>query len=163
MKKAAAIIIVLLSIPFYLAGLLFLIAATGQATRLVPGLVLVAIATGLLVGGLRSLRRMADRSPEALRTGAVELAKRLGGELTASQFRAEYRISNELALKTLDGLVAEGSAMREERENRTVYVFTGLQPSLSEKRCPYCGTQLPVRTALRKCPNCGGQLEITKT
>ncbi|HHX63734.1 MAG TPA: zinc ribbon domain-containing protein [Chloroflexi bacterium] len=163
MKKAAAIVIVLLSIPFYLFGILFLIASSGQATRLVPGLVMVAIATGLLIGGIRWLRRMADRSPEALRTGAIELARRLGGELTASQFRAEYRISNDLALRTLDGLVAEGNAVREERESRTVYVFTGLKPSLSEKRCPYCGTQLPVRTALRKCPNCGGQLEITKT
>jgi len=59
--------------------------------------------------------------------------------------------------------VADGTARREDREDRTVYVISGLAASLAKKRCPYCGTELPMRSDLRKCPNCGGQLEITKT
>lgn len=163
MKKLVAIIVVLLSIPFYTLGLLFLIAATTKGSRFPIALVLLVIATVLLVSGLRRLRRLAEISPEALRTGAVEMARRLGGELTVSQLRAEYRISHELAASTLEKLHAEGTCTREERGERTVYVFKGLLPSLAEKVCPYCGTKLPVRTALRKCPNCGAQLEITKT
>ncbi len=163
MKKFVAIIVVLLSIPFYTVGVLFLIAATTKASRFPIALVLLAIATVLLVSGIRRLRRLAEISPEALKTGAVEMARRLGGELTVAQLRAEYRIPQELATNTLEKLCAEGTCTREQRGERTVYVFKGLLPSMVEKVCPYCGTKLPVRTALRKCPNCGAQLEITKT
>ena len=163
MKKLWAVLVMIASVPFITAGLLFLIAASGRASRLFPGFGLAAIGVVLLVAGFRWLRRLATISPDALKTGAVELATRFGGELTASQLRAEYRISLEHAERVLDGLEAEGSATREPRDERVVYVFTGLLPSLSKKLCPYCGTDLPVRSALRKCPNCGAQLEITKT
>ncbi|NLG49158.1 MAG: hypothetical protein GX552_03480 [Chloroflexi bacterium] len=163
MKKLPAILAVIASIPFFTLGILFLIAALNQPSRILVALVLLAVGAFLLVAGLRRLRRLADISPEALQTNAVELARRLGGELTVAQLRAEYRISNELASDTLEELVAKGTATREQREDRVVYVVSGLAPSLSEKVCPYCGTELPVRTALRKCPNCGGQLEIRKS
>lgn len=163
MKKLLAILIVLASIPFFTFGILFLIAAVRAPSRGLVGLALLAIGAALLIGGLRYLRRLAAISPQTLRTGAVELARRMGGELTVSQFRAEYRVSHELASETLEGLVAEGVARREARDERFVYVFTELLPSLVAKVCPYCGTDLPVRSALRKCPNCGAQLEITKT
>jgi hypothetical protein len=165
MKKFVAILMVIASIPFYTVGLLFLIAAAmpDKSSRALPGFLLAAIATVLLVAGLKQLRRLATINPEALKTEAVELAQRLGGELTPAQLRAEYRISQPLAVSTLEKLVGEGTAVREQREERVVYVFTGFKAAVVEKNCPYCGTKLPVRSALRKCPNCGAQLEITKT
>jgi hypothetical protein len=164
MKKALAIIMVLLSIPFLLLGILFAIAAaTGPGSRLIVGLVLLAGGVGLLVGGLRWLRRQAEMSPDALKTGAVELAQRLGGELTLAQFRAEYSLSQALGTRILNELVREGTANIEQRGDRAFYIFGGLRPSLATKVCPYCGTELPVRSALRKCPNCGGQLEVAKS
>ncbi len=166
MKKLVAALIALLSIPFLTFGLLFLISAAEPgkaASRFLTAAVLLAIGVVLLVVGVRRLRRLASISEEALRTGAVELARRLGGELTVAQLRAEYRIPQDLAQRVLDQLVEEGNAVREERSGRAVFVFRGLQASLARKLCPYCGTELPVREALRKCPNCGAQLEITKT
>ena len=164
MKKAGATLVVILSIPFLTVGVLFLIAAAaGPASRLLVAIVLLAIGAFLLVAGLRRLRRLQAISPEALRTGAVNLARRLGGELTVSQLRAEYQISGEQAESIMSQLVADGTAQREQRADREVYVFSGLLPSLAEKVCPYCGTELPVRSSLRKCPNCGGQLQIEKT
>ena len=163
MKKLGASIVVLASIPFFVVGILFLIASVAQASRILVALAFLAIAVFLLVVGLRRLRRLAAISPDALKTGAIELARRLNGELTVAQFRAEYSISQEQAAEVLDEMVSEGAARREQREERVVYVVTGLLPSMVEKRCPYCGTELPVRTALRKCPNCGGTLELTKT
>ena len=163
MKKLLGIVQVLVSIPFFTFGILFLIAAMSNPSRFWVALVLLAIGAVLLVSGIRRLRRLAEMSPDALKTSAVELARRLGGELTLSQFRAEYRLSEEQAAPILEQLVADGTCRREERGERVVYVVTGLLPSLAEKVCPYCGSKLPVRSALRKCPNCGGQLEITKT
>jgi len=163
MKKAPAVLAVIASIPFFVLGMLFLIASASGGSRILVAVALLAIATVLLVAGLRRLRRLAAIHPEALETGAVELARRLGGELTIAQLRAEYGISAEEAGKVLERLVHEGTCRREQREDRLVYVFTGLMTSLKEKTCPYCGTKLPVRSGLRKCPNCGAQLEITKT
>jgi prepilin signal peptidase PulO-like enzyme (type II secretory pathway) len=164
MKKAVAILAVLASIPFLTFGVLFLIAAAaGPGSRLLVAAALLIIGVVLLVLGLRRLRRLAAITPEALKTGAVNLARRLGGELTVAQLRAEYEISHERAQQVLIELENEGTVEQERREDRVVYVFTGLLPSMAEKVCPYCGTELPVRSALRKCPNCGAQLEIEKT
>lgn len=163
MKKLGAVLITIASIPFITLSLLFFIAASAAPSRFWVALAFGAIGLALLLWGLGRLRRLAALSDEALRTGAVELAQRLGGELTVAQLRAEYRIPQSLALKTLEGLTAEGTCQREQRAERIVYLFKGLQPSLARKVCPYCGTELPLRQAVRKCPNCGAQLEITKT
>jgi len=120
MKKAPAILAVIGSIPFFVLGLLFLIASASGANRILVAAALLAIATVLLVAGLRRLRRLAAIQPDALETGAVELARRLGGELTISQLRAEYGISAEEAGKVLEKLVHEGSCRREQREDRLV-------------------------------------------
>jgi hypothetical protein len=162
MKKVSATLVALLSIPFLTLGLLFLI-ASNSLSRFLTAAALLAIGLVLLIVGVRRLRRLATISEGALRTGAVELARRLGGELTVAQLRAEYRIPQDLAQRVLDHLVSEGTATREERAERVVFVFKGLQAALARKLCPYCATELPVREALRKCPNCGAQLEISKT
>jgi len=165
MKKLGAVIVTLLSIPLLLGGLLFLIAASepGKTGRLPTALALLALGCFLLIVGLRRLRRLALIAPAALKTNAVNLARRLGGELTVSQLRAEYRIPEELARDALDDLARDNTCRREQRDDREVYVFTGLLPSLVEKVCPYCGTKLPVRSELRKCPNCGAQLDLKKS
>jgi len=164
MNKLTAIIVSLLSIPLYLLGFLFLIASgSGGSSRLLAAFGLLAVATAVLLLGRNRLRRLAEIDPTSLRTGAVELARRLGGDLTVSQLRAEYRISEKQATAALEELAAEGTAVREQREERVVYAFKGLLPSKAERLCPYCGTKLPVREALHKCPNCGANLEITRT
>jgi len=164
MKKLGAILLALLSIPFLVLGILFLIAAsTGPSSRLLVALAFFAPGLALLIFAIRRLRRLAETDPEALKTGAVELARRLGGELTVAQLRAEYRVPQKLAVLVLEELAAEGTCEREQREERTVYVFHELLPSLAKRVCAYCGTRLPVRQALTKCPNCGAPLEIIKT
>jgi len=163
MKKLLAILVAFLSVPFFTLGVLFLIAAARNPSRLWVGLALTIAGAAILIASVRWLRRLAELSPEALKTGAVELARRLGGELTVSQLRAEYHLSQEQATQVLEGLVREGTCEREPRDERVVYVFKELAPSLVQKVCPYCGTKLPVRSGLRKCPNCGAPLELTKT
>ncbi|MFO7698524.1 MAG: zinc ribbon domain-containing protein [Anaerolineae bacterium] len=162
MKKLGATVIALLSIPFITLGLVFLVAAN-SSSRLLTALALIAIGVILLAAGVRRLRRLAAISEEALMAGAVEMASRMGGELTVAQLQAEYAIPQALAQKVMDRLSEAGTAAPQPREDRVVYVFTGLLPAMARKLCPYCGTELPVREALRKCPNCGAQLEITKT
>jgi hypothetical protein len=162
MKKFGATIIALLSIPFITLGLVFLI-ASNSTSRLLTSLAMLVIGVVLLISGVRRLRRLASISEESLMSGAVEMASRMGGELTVAQLQAEYSIPQDMAQRAVDKLVEAGTAVADKREDRVVYVFTGLLPAMARKLCPYCGTELPVRESLRKCPNCGAQLEITKT
>jgi rRNA maturation endonuclease Nob1 len=97
-----------------------------------------------------------------LETNTIDLARRLGGEVSVAQVQAEFKIETALALATLDSLRQKGLCQLEHRGETTVYLFKGVLPAKSIKRCPYCGSEFAVRSALHKCPNCGGNLEITK-
>ena len=92
----------------------------------------------------------------------VDLARRLGGEVTVSQVQAEFRIPNAMALGALERLCGRGECQREQRKDIDAYLFKGVMPAKAIKRCPYCGSEFAVKSAMRQCPNCGANLEITK-
>lgn len=162
MRKVLAIIVLLASIALLTFGLLFLIAAMAKPERILVAAALLASGGLVLFWAIATLRRQAEITPEALATGSVALARRLGGEVTVAQVQAEYRIPPALALETLEKLRAAGQAQVEHREGRAVYILRGLQPSAVTRRCPYCGSSFPVREALRQCPHCGGALDIDR-
>jgi hypothetical protein len=162
MKKALAILALLIATGLIMLGLLFLIAAAANPQRVWTGLVFLALSLLPLIWGITTLRRQAEISPEALSSGPVALARRLGGEVTVTQVEAEFRISPERAQEVLDKLRAAGLAQAEQRDSGTIYVLRGLQPAVVTRRCPYCGSTFPVKEAIRKCPNCGASLEVDK-
>jgi len=163
MKRGLAILSLVIALPLLTFGLLFLIAAMAKPERLLVAAALLAIGTVAAAWGALTLRHQAQTAPEALATGAIALARRLGGEVTVAQMQAEYRIPAERAQATLDALCARGEARAEQREGRVVYVVSGLQAAVVMRRCPHCGSTFPVREALYKCPNCGGELQVEKT
>jgi rubrerythrin len=71
-------------------------------------------------------------------------------------------VPENAARAALARLEAQGLTHPERRDERTVYVFPGLQESKVVRRCTYCGNEYSVREPLHKCPNCGGTLEIVK-
>lgn len=160
-KKGLAIGAILISILLFVAGLIFLIAAD-RLSRLLTAVALLAIGGILLWYAISVLRRLRELSPENLAAAVIDLARRLGGELSIAQVQAEFKIGNELALETLERLRRQGTCQTEPRAGRTVYLFKGVLPAKAVKRCPYCGSEFAVRSALHQCPNCGGNLEITK-
>ncbi|MDI7275650.1 MAG: zinc ribbon domain-containing protein [Anaerolineae bacterium] len=163
MKRLLAIAALVVSVPILALALLFLIAAMTRPDRLLVTAGLLAVGALPLAWGIATLRRQAEISPDALASGTVALARRLGGEVTEAQVQAEFRIPRALALDTLEKLCLDGQARREVRADRVVYVVRGLQASFVTRRCPYCGSSFPVREAVRKCPNCGAAVELDKT
>jgi hypothetical protein len=162
MNKLLSILVIMASIPFLVFGLIFLIAVATNPSRLLTAVALLLIG-GLLLGwGVLSLRRLAEISPEALSTGIVDLARRLGGEVTVAQVQSEFRIPRAMALGALERLCGHGDCQREQRKDVDAYLFKGVMPAKAIKRCPYCGSEFAVKSALRDCPNCGANLEITK-
>jgi len=162
MKKTGAILTVLVSIPLLVFGLIFLIAAASNPSRFFVAAVLLLFGGGLLAWGALTLRRLAEISPAALDTGIVDLARRLGGEVTAAQVQSEFRIPHALALGALERLRGRGECQREQRKDNDVYLFKSVMPAKAIKKCPYCGSEFAVKSAMRDCPNCGANLEIVK-
>jgi len=162
MKKSGAIIAVIASVPLLMLGIVFLIAAMTNPGRLLVAAAFLVLGGGLLIWGALTLRRLAEISPEALATGIVDLARRLGGEVTVAQVQAEFRIPQHMALGTLEKLRGHGDTQRERRGDHWVYIFRSVMPAKAIKRCPYCGSEFAIKSAMRECPNCGGALEIVK-
>jgi hypothetical protein len=162
MSKSRATIAVIASIPLLVLGLIFLIAAVANPSRILVAGVFLLFGVALLAWGALRLRRLAEISPEALATGIVDLARRLGGEVTVAQVQAEYSISQDLALSVLERMRGQGECQRERHGDHDVYLFKSVMPAKAIKRCPYCGSEFAVRSAMRECPNCGGALEIVK-
>ena len=162
MSKLTSILVILVSIPFLGFGLIFLIATATNPSRFLTAVALLLIGGVLLAVGALRLRRLAEISPEALATGIVDLARRLGGEVTVAQVQAEFRIPSAMALGALERLRGKGDCQLEQRKDVEVYLFKGVMPAKAIKRCPYCGSEFAVKSALRDCPNCGANLEITK-
>jgi hypothetical protein len=157
MGKLGATLAVIASVLFLVLGIIFLIAGRGAVA-----FVLLLCGVGLLALGALTLRRLAEISPEALATGIVDLARRLGGEVTVAQAQAEFRISSNMALGALERLRGRGDCQREQRTDHDVYVFRSVMPAKAIKRCAYCGSEFAVKSAMRDCPNCGAALEIVK-
>jgi len=162
MSKTASILAILAAIPLLVFGVIFLIAAATSAGRFPVAVVLLLFGGVLLAWGASRLRRLAEISPEALATGIVDLARRLGGEVTVAQVQAEFRISSAMALGALERLRGRGDCEREQRKDHDVYLFKSVMPAKAIKKCPYCGSEFPVKSAMRECPNCGANLEIVK-
>ena len=162
MRRLVSIIAVIASIPLLVFGVIFLIAAATSPGRFPVAVVLLLCGAALLAWGALTLRRLAEISPDALDTGIVDLARRLGGEVTAAQVQAEFRIPSEMALGALERLRGRGESQREQRKDHDVYLFKSVMPAKAIKRCPYCGSEFAVKSAMRECPNCGANLEIVK-
>ena len=162
MKKLLSFAAIILAIAFLIIGLVFLIAAN-SASRFLTAVALLAAGCALIWVAIRNLRRIQELSPENLETSIVDLARRLGGEVSVAQVRAEFRISQVLAIEALERLRRQGISQVEPRGERVVYLFKGVIPAKAIRKCPYCGSEFPVRQAMRSCPNCGGNLELTKT
>ena len=162
MKKLLPFAAIAVAIVLIIVGLIFLIAANNNPSRFLTAVALLAVGSGLTWVSIRRLRRIQDLAPRNLDTSIVDLARRLGGEASVAQVRAEFRIDQTLATEALERLRDQGIAQIEPRGAGIVYLFKGVIPARAIRKCPYCGSEFPVRQAMHSCPNCGGNLELTK-
>jgi hypothetical protein len=172
MNRILAIIAIVVSTLFLMAGLVSLCAAisfvglepVGLLLRAAVGGMALVVGAGLAVWGGLTLRRLHDLDPENLSDRITQLARRDDAEVTLAQAVAELGVPDEAAVAALNLLERRGQACREHvaEDAREVYVFPGLRPSLVERRCPYCGAEFSVKKAVYKCPNCGGDLRLER-
>lgn len=161
LKKGLAFGAIAVAIVLLIVGLIFLIAAD-RASRFFTAVGLIVIGSLLIWYAIRTLQRLRELEPENLAVSIVDLARRLGGEVTVSQVQAEFKIDHALALQILEQLRQRGTCQVEPRGEHSVYLFKGVVPAKAVRRCPYCGSEFAVRSAIHTCPNCGGNVEITK-
>jgi hypothetical protein len=109
-------------------------------------------------------RRLSEIEPKRLADRIVEMV-RLHGKFEATEAEAVAELAAPASnVQAAFGLLeARREVVREQRDDRRVYVFPNLKESKVERRCPYCGAQFPVKQALAQCPQCGGNLELKRT
>ena len=162
-RRSFAIAVLLISALFLALGLLFLCAATRQPSRLLLAVALLVIGGGLAAWSGLTLRRMRELDPEKLSDRITELARAGGSsEVTLSKVVAELGVPDEAALAALALLEERSQCYRERHEEREVYLFPGLEPSMVRRRCPYCGSEFSVKTPVYRCPNCGGDPQLER-
>ncbi len=143
-------------------GMLFLCAAIQEPKRLPLSLLLLAGGGALAFFSGRTLARERALSPARLAERITAQARVSDAEITLAQTIADLGAPHDAALAALDLLQERGEAYREFRNEREVYVFPGLLPSVVVRRCPYCGNNFSVKTPIHKCPYCGGSVEVER-
>lgn len=163
MNRTMSYLVIGVAVLFLAGGLVFLCAATSNAGRLPLALILLVIGGGLAFWGGTSLRRAVALDPENLSDRITRLARRSGqGEMTLSQAVSALNAPDEAVERALSLLVERGQAYPEYREDREVYVFSGLRAAKLVRRCESCGTEYSVKEPIYTCTKCGGKVEVVR-
>jgi hypothetical protein len=163
MSRTTAIIVLAIAAVLLAGALGFLCMATVEASWLPVAAVLLAVGTGLGIWGGLGLRRLGQTNPKRVAALITELAEASGhGEVTLSEAVAELGVPHDAAVAAFNLLERQAQCHREYRDEKEIYVFPGLKPSLIKRRCPYCGTEFSVRTPVHRCPHCGGDLRLER-
>ena len=163
MKRTAAIVVLLISVLFLAAGLVFLCAVISEPSRLLLAALLLVIGGGGAAWSAVTLRRLRELDPENLSDRITGLAKASGnGEVTLAEVVADLGVPDEVAVAAFNLLERRGEAHRDRVGERDIYVFPGLKPTKVMRRCPYCGGEFSVKTPVYKCPHCGGDLRLVR-
>ncbi len=113
---------------FAFLGLMFLIAASYNPTRIFPGIVLMGIGALTIYAGTYGRRK--EKRIEEIQDDIIRLAKRRGGKLTLAEVVSDLGLPVDLAREALLSLEKRGIAYldfeRVEDEGVEVYKFPGV-------------------------------------
>ncbi|MBI5160772.1 MAG: hypothetical protein HY996_05075 [Micrococcales bacterium] len=163
MKRGLAFALVGVGVLLVALGLLFLVGAAGQTSRL------VVAGAGLVVGaacaaiGVAMHRRADAESPETLRAAILDLARQKNGEVSRADVAAALGARMPKAEPVLDELVRNGVCKATDRDGHPYLVFESMQPRLVIKKCRFCTYEAPLGDDRATCPNCGGALDTVRT
>lgn len=155
-------ILLLAGIIHLFMGTVFLIASSGNNTRLITGIILFAAGSLIFIAGYRLFKKGMVLRPGAIEGVILKAAAKKNGRVSEEALIAETGI-RDLTIFELGKLVSKKRALRESSAEGTFYLFPEFQFELKFKACPYCGNDYPVRKDIEKCPSCGGDLKITGT
>jgi hypothetical protein len=163
-SRTSAVVVLIIAAVFLAAALAFLCMGTVEPSWFLVAAVLLAVGLSLAIWGGLVLRRLSETNPKRVAARITEIAEASGsGEVTLSEAVAELEVPHDAALAAFNLLERQGRCHREYRNEREIYVFPGLQPSMVKRKCPYCGAEFSVKKAVHRCPHCGGDLRVERT
>ena len=164
MSRTTAIIVMGVAAVFLAGALAFLCMGTVEPFWFAIAAVMLVIGAALAIWGGMTLRGLGETSPKRVAARITELAEASGqGEVTMSEAVAELGVPHDAALAAFNLLERQSRCHREYRDEKEVYVFPELVPSLVKRKCPYCGAEFSVKKAVHRCPHCGGDLRLERT
>ncbi len=142
-------------------GLLFLVASPGHAYRLAVAAVGLAGGAACIGAGIKGLRALARRSPEAVREEILAEARRRSGTVSETDLAALLGERWRVGDRQLRALMEEGACRRKVEAGSVLYLFPELQARMAVRRCEHCSAELPIGQEIATCPNCGGTLKTS--
>ncbi|MFC1669166.1 hypothetical protein ACFL20_02160 [Spirochaetota bacterium] len=143
-------------------GVLFLIASGGQGSRLLAGIVLLAIGITILLVGIIIFRKAMSISPAGIKKKLLKLARLNNGEISEEEILASLG-NSDIVEQQLNEIMQRGIASEVIKNGRKIYIFPDFQLEIVVKECPYCGNDYPLRDDIEECPSCGGDLKMHKS
>lgn len=161
MKKLLGYLLIIVSIPLFLLGLLFLIASGGASSRLIVGFVGIIAGSGLgFLGGI-FIKTAFSLTPEQILNSILSLAKRNNGYLTKEAIIAELGNYPQVE-KVIQSILIKQTAIVDYSTGRQTYVFPDFLHEIIVKMCVYCNSEYPLRDPIQKCTQCGGDIKLQK-
>jgi hypothetical protein len=144
---------------FFLLGLMFCIASSGQLQRLIVGVVLAVAGAGGVFFGLRGVLAQVALKPEKIREKIFRLAKMHHGKVAENVILAEAGQS-DAASEVIEKMRNSGELQVSHQAGKTIILFPQFFLSQVMKKCAFCGNDYPVRDTIEKCPSCGADLSM---
>jgi hypothetical protein len=158
-KRLVSVALVVLGVGLVLFGLLFLLGAAGRIHRYVVAAASMALGALLIGLGIRFFRQADKVLPEQLRAEIFALAGRLNGEISEDDLHAALGRRLPQAREEILHLCRQGDCRQQRKGGDLYYVFEGLMPRLTIRRCEYCDAEIPLNQELSTCPKCGGTIK----
>jgi len=160
MKRLGAVLLTAAGVGLVVLGLLFLMAASGRASRYGVAVGLLTVGGALAGVGVRLFKQAEASSPEQLRAEILALAKQRGGELGEADLGATLGPRAAGAAAVMAALEGERACRRLlDASGRPRWIFDELLPRLMVARCEYCKAEFPLNEDVKACPQCGGTLK----
>lgn len=142
-----------------LLGLLFFIGSAGKAYRILTAAISLGMGAACLGFGVRFFKQANRLLPSYISEEIIELAKEKNGELSESDLMAMLGARWTHAAGPLQKMLSTGVCKKRLKKQVVYYVFEGMLPRLTIRRCEFCGAELPLDKSLTTCPNCGGTIK----
>jgi len=147
------------AIPAILLGLLFLVAAMTNPSRIYVAAAFGGLGAFLAYLSMSWISYLNFISPENLEPLILRIAKKSNGYFTVQDIMQRLNIKEETAERTVELMRSKGAIMSEFKDGVEFFKIEAVAAQ-AKRRCEFCKSEFNVRDALTKCPNCGGNVKI---
>ena len=159
MNRTLSVLLVLFGLGLVALGLLFFIGSGGKTYRFAIGAVALALGAVAIGYGMRLFKDANKLLPSYIIAEILDLARKKNGEISEPDLMAMLGSRWSHARQALQEMLSTAVCKKRLKRDVIYYIFEGMLPRLTIRRCEFCGAELPLDDNITSCPNCGGTIK----